>query len=90
MRPGELGEEINLLPGIETRFLDRPAREVHSTQHNHHPIHGKITYCSAPEDPSPANSSGKRSQLITFKTLLFSSVCLLAMTCPIRACVVLR
>jgi hypothetical protein len=26
MRPGELGEEINLLPGIETRFLERPVR----------------------------------------------------------------
>jgi hypothetical protein len=26
MRTGELGEEINLLPGIETRFLERPVR----------------------------------------------------------------
>jgi len=26
MRPGELGEEINLLPGIETRFLESPVR----------------------------------------------------------------
>lgn len=26
MRPGELGEEINLLPRIETRFLECPVR----------------------------------------------------------------
>jgi hypothetical protein len=26
MRPGELGKEINLLPGTETRFLERPVR----------------------------------------------------------------
>jgi len=26
MQPGELGEEINLLPGTETRFLERPVR----------------------------------------------------------------